>query len=723
MNWPAFVHPWMLAGLAAAGLPVLIHFLTRARPRRIAFPPYHFLLEACAGQQALHRLRTVLLLALRCLAVMALALLFARPFFKPAGAAAGAAAGTRVVVVLDASLSMRAVEQGVPLFAKAQAEAADVLRGLESGAQAAVILEGTTPRALLPALSRNLPALHEALVKTAPTFECGDPAAALALAAKMLGGAGTIYVFSDFQKSNWEQARELPAGVVCRLRPVAREAVDNVAITAARLSPAEPVIGEPLEVLGTIFNCTARPRQESLRLELGDFTHETRVTVPAFGTADAVFNVAVPRAGSFAGKLSLQPDDLVEDNTRWLVARVSQALKILLVNDADESDQQSAAFYISRALAPSPQAAPGLSVTRRQSQDTDRGVLETADVFVLVAPAALSGEAVEIMARRVQEGARLMVFLDGPTAAQLLPPAFDAPFHLQRTVTSETGDGVTAGAGKLFQEGDAEDLATLRFRRHYQCQMVESRRGEVLLWHADGSPALALSSHGLGAAVFVNLPLTPDGGGFIGHPLFPAMLHELLRSLRRSSEEQPVTPGFAWMLDVPARGEGAVSVTDPQGRAVEARVVASGRTTRLALAPARLPGVYVVKQGEAIIAQAVVNVDARESDTRPIALENLKSGPGSAVTVAREEDDLLLAGKTRQLWPWLAGTAAALLASEMLLLSLWRQPRKVSSTLPVLPPVPRRPGEGGSFSGGGNPPSFAEPAEGKPSAIPKEALP
>jgi len=670
----------MLAGLAAAGLPVLIHFLTRARPRRIAFPPYQFLLEACAGQQSLHRLRTILLLAARCLAVMALALLFARPFFKPAGAAGGAAAGERVVLVLDASLSMRTVEQGVPLFARAQAEAADVLRGLASGTEAAVILEGATARALLPALSRNLPALHEALVKTTPTFECGEPAAALALAAKMLGGPGTIYVFSDFQKSNWERARELPAGVVCRLRPVARAGVENVAITAARLSPAEPVIGEPLEVAGTIFNCSGRPREESVRLELDDLTHERRVTVPAFGTAEAVFNVALPRAGSFVGKLSLEADDLVEDNTRWLVARVSQTLKILLVNDADESDQQSAAFYISRALAPSAQAAPGLAVTRRQSQNTDRGVLETADVFVLVAPAALSGEAVEIMARRVKEGARLMVFLDGPTAAQLLPPAFEAPFHLEREVNSETGDGVTPGAGKLFQEGGAEDLAGLRFSRHYQCQMVESRRGEVLLWYGDGSPALALSGHGLGAAVFVNLPLTPEAGGFVGHPLFPAMLQELLRSLRRTSEEQAVTPGSAWMLEVPARGEGAITVSDPESKAVAAQVLASGRMTRLALAPARLPGAYVVKQGEAVMANAVVNVDARESDTRPIALESLQSGPGTAVTVARDEDELLLAGKTRQLWPMLAGMAAAMLGVEMLMLSIWRRPRKTSAS-------------------------------------------
>src|SRR5450759_2713955 len=121
----------MLAGLTAAVLPVLIHFLTRARPRRIAFPPFKFLVEACAGQQAVHRVRTIVLLAVRCLAVSALVLLFARPFLKPAVSATVAAAGKRVVLVVDASLSMRAVQHGVPFFARAQAEAADVLRGLE----------------------------------------------------------------------------------------------------------------------------------------------------------------------------------------------------------------------------------------------------------------------------------------------------------------------------------------------------------------------------------------------------------------------------------------------------------------------------------------------------------------------------------------------------------------------------------------------------------------
>jgi hypothetical protein len=123
---------------------------------------------------------------------LALVLLFARPFLKPSGPVANPETKQHVVLILDASLSMRAVQGGVTLFARAKAEAADVLRGLEPGQEAAVILVGATPRTLLPALSPNLPALHEGLIKAQATFEVGDFQAALTMARRLLGGPGTI---------------------------------------------------------------------------------------------------------------------------------------------------------------------------------------------------------------------------------------------------------------------------------------------------------------------------------------------------------------------------------------------------------------------------------------------------------------------------------------------------------------------------------------------------
>jgi len=170
-----FLHPSFLAGLAAVGLPVLIHFLTRARPRVIRYPPYRLLLDAGSGRQALHRLRTFAVLALRAVLVAGLVLAFARPF--PAGSSAEPERGAarQAALLVDASLSMRASDRGVSLFARARAQAADVLRGLDPGSSAAVVLIGARPVPLLPALSRNLPALHEALAAAGATLERGEP--------------------------------------------------------------------------------------------------------------------------------------------------------------------------------------------------------------------------------------------------------------------------------------------------------------------------------------------------------------------------------------------------------------------------------------------------------------------------------------------------------------------------------------------------------------------
>ncbi|PWU17995.1 MAG: hypothetical protein C5B50_10125 [Verrucomicrobia bacterium] len=670
----SFANPWLLVGLTAVGLPVLIHFLTRARPRRVAFPPFKFLVEACAGQQAVHRLRTTVLLTIRTLAVAALVFLFARPFLNPIGAGSNALASQRVVLVLDASLSMRAVQGGIPLFARAKSEAADVLRGLDSGAEAAVVLVGIKPRALLPALSRNLPALHEALVRAEPTFELGDFKAALAMAEHLLGGAGTIYIFSDFQKSNWENAGPLPAGVVCRLRPVTSEPVNNVALVGARVMPEEPVTGETAEVVCSVFNCSALPREETVRLQLGDFAQERRVTAPPFGTVDCAFNVTFSKPGVFIGKAWIDPDDLAEDNTRYVALRVHKALQVLLISDADPTDWRSAAFFVSRALVPSAKAAPGINLVRRHSQETDRGILETADLFALVAPASPTGETVEVITRRVQEGARFLAIVDGPTGPSLVPAALNPPFQLTRMVLSEAGDSIVSGQRRLFLDNELEDWSAVRFRRHYQNQVSANRKAEVMLSYPDGSAAVTLSTVGKGLAAFANLPLTPDGGDFVGNPMFPATLHELLRALRLSSEGQAITPGIGWVCETPSQGEGAPIMSDPEGKTIEAQVLTSGRTSRLALPPAKSPGIYPVKHSGVIVGAEAVNVDARESDTRLIALEKIKAGQGASVSVVRGEEDLLLAGKAIPLWPQLVAIVAALLAAEMLLLTLW--PRK-----------------------------------------------
>jgi len=98
--------PFFLLGLAAIAVPVLIHLRLRHRTRVIRFPSLMFISRAPYRSMRRRRLRDVLLLLMRCLAVALLALAFARPLWQGDTAAGATSTSRLVVVLLDNSFSM-----------------------------------------------------------------------------------------------------------------------------------------------------------------------------------------------------------------------------------------------------------------------------------------------------------------------------------------------------------------------------------------------------------------------------------------------------------------------------------------------------------------------------------------------------------------------------------------------------------------------------------------
>src|SRR5438093_8446902 len=81
-----FVHPFLLGGLLLVGIPVLIHLIMQQKPKRLPFPAFRFLLQRHRTNQRTLRLRHLLLLALRVLAIAAVCLALARPKLFSEGA-------------------------------------------------------------------------------------------------------------------------------------------------------------------------------------------------------------------------------------------------------------------------------------------------------------------------------------------------------------------------------------------------------------------------------------------------------------------------------------------------------------------------------------------------------------------------------------------------------------------------------------------------------------
>ncbi len=118
------VAPLFLAGLACAALPWLLHRFSHEDPELQPFPSTRFLEAVPPPVSQRRRLRYLVLLALRCLAVLFLCLAFARPWFDSAGN--GGASKTLHLVVVDRSLSMQVEGR----FDRAADQAATVIKDL-----------------------------------------------------------------------------------------------------------------------------------------------------------------------------------------------------------------------------------------------------------------------------------------------------------------------------------------------------------------------------------------------------------------------------------------------------------------------------------------------------------------------------------------------------------------------------------------------------------------
>jgi hypothetical protein len=191
-----FLHPWALAGLVAAAIPVLLHLLARREPPTVLFPAVRYLITTTREHQRRLKLRNLLLLLLRTLVIVALVLAAAGPTL-PLRGVPGHAPGALVLIV-DNSPSSGAVVGGAPRLAQLRAAGRDVLaRATPEDAVWLITAEGVPQRGDSRALADQV----RALVVSPRRLDLG---AALTAADQVLASEprpGGIVLLTDLQAS------------------------------------------------------------------------------------------------------------------------------------------------------------------------------------------------------------------------------------------------------------------------------------------------------------------------------------------------------------------------------------------------------------------------------------------------------------------------------------------------------------------------------------------
>ncbi len=259
-----FVTPWMLLGIAAIAIPILIHLMNRRSAKTVDWGAFYFLRDSILKRRTRVLIEEMLLLACRCLLVSLLALAIARPFIQPGSrvpwavvlpmllfavsllgvsfamwrypkwrwrlvaaglllgllasaaivlerelqlARFGRGAQRDVILILDGSSSMTILRDGSTNFERARAEAENYIKSAERGTAFGLMIGGPVPQALTPAPLTDRRELYRLLDTVTPMQGTMDIYATLSGAAMLLASGNNpvkqIVILGDGQTAGW----------------------------------------------------------------------------------------------------------------------------------------------------------------------------------------------------------------------------------------------------------------------------------------------------------------------------------------------------------------------------------------------------------------------------------------------------------------------------------------------------------------------------------------
>lgn len=614
----SFLTPLALA-LSALSIPIILLYMLRLRRTEMPISStflWQQLLRDREANAPWQRLRFSWLLLLQLLILLALVLALARPFSEVKTITTG-----RIVLLLDASASMRATDVEPNRFAAARAVGLELVENLGADDTMTVIRVSGVPE-VLAAASRDKLVLRDAIDEARPADVSADWFGAMTLAAAGAVGVDELKVVIVTDGGLPPDLPPVPGDV--RFVPVG-ESASNVALAALATSSLP---GRAPELFARLTNYGDADTDVILSgYYNGSATLDWayRYTVPAQGYVD-IFEIELPpdfetlRAEvTLPGSASV-PDHLAIDNAAYTVRDRSGAGRVLLVTDDN--------LFLNQIFRSLPgvelfEIAPGDGLP---TDDFDLYVFDSwlpddlpdADLLIVNPPRSTS---IFTVGESARSGETLRVNADDPRMRNLTP--FIEPVNMGDYTPLDSVEWATplvlAGDAPLVLAGDVQDqqVALLAFDARY--------------------------------------PNTD----MVLQPAFPLVIAELVAWFsppRITDVTESLSPGAPVTVRFIENADEAVIVTPDDDR-----VTLPAAASQAVFAETLQPGLYRVdlrRDGTTIkTEQFAVNLfDPVESNIAP--RESVTIGTATVAQDAREET------ARREFWPWVAGLALLVLLVE-----------------------------------------------------------
>ncbi len=375
----SFLNPLFFLGALLAAIPILLHLIRREHAQKIEFPTLMFLRRITKRSIRYQKLRHLLLLLLRILAILLAVLAFTRPFREiPQAVASGGTAATAHIILLDNSLSMSYGDR----WSRAKQAAVDIINSADPGDKLAVLEFSDQTVVRTPPttyVSEVLNQIENGVELTDRPTRYGQ---ALKIAEKSAldaaSGKRIIYLISDFQSNGFaaeEQDFRLSAGTELKHLDVGSDDFDNLALGDVYVVQTEESVAGQLHVKASVVNFGTQDHK-NVRVSLsiaGRAVSDERIDIDKKAAQGVEFQL--PRLAAGANPIILEVEDpgLTRDNRFYMTVQARGKTPVLAIEDPSSKMQRSPSFFLANALnidTLSPYKLTAVNLKNLESQKT-----------------------------------------------------------------------------------------------------------------------------------------------------------------------------------------------------------------------------------------------------------------------------------------------------------------------------------------------------------------
>ena len=532
--------------------PLLLH-LKRQPPTKVTeFSSLLFLEPTPLATSTRRRLERWLLLLLRCLVLLLLALMFARPYRAEDTSKSGGGAGTATVLLLDQSASMgrkglweEAVERALQHVADSRPEdrlalglfSHDVVRKIdfpeldslgaaERASRIRQVLSNVKPRPLATRLDTALSAAVGWLDDTRAVTNANHPPSAhrqVVLVSDLQEGA----TVSGLAGLSW------PQDVTLSLETVTPESTGNLSLALANTEDS----GDPAATETLRIRLSSAPEGDAstYRLILDGDEKNPKSTGQILPGTTRILRVPRP-ADRQPHLLSLTGvEDWTADNQLHIAPIQPQQPEVLVVaarpkpNSAD-----SPVFYLQRALQPTPQIVPKLTIA--DASQVNGWNSATWGIIVLDDTLEAHMRAAKAF---VEKGRHLLVLAAASAPPKSLEPLLGAGVGLSEAKVGDyallTDLDTKHPTLQVFADPRLSNFSQLHIWHHRQVTGLPAG-AKTLATYDDRSPALVDIPVGKGRVHLLTTTWAPRDSQLALVPQFIPLLYSVLQQTGASLE-------------------------------------------------------------------------------------------------------------------------------------------------------------------------------------------